>query len=33
MPTVVFYGNRVFELLRNLPGQRTGAKDWITALD
>ena len=31
VPTVVHYGNRVFKLLRNLPGQRTGARDWFEA--
>ena len=31
VPTVVYYGDRVFKLLRNLPGQRTGARDWFEA--
>ena len=31
VPTVVHYGNRVFKLLRNLPGQRTRARDWFEA--
>ena len=31
VPTVVSCGNQLFELLKNLPGQRTSAKDWFNS--